>query len=200
MRTRRLSRCPRCGLSHNLCVCSSLPRLSPKTRVVILAHRVELEKTTNTGKLVAHMLGERAELVESHEPWQLTAAESESFVLFPSEDALALEDVAHEVGCLIIPDGTWAQGRRIARRHPVCERLRKVKLSATLHSSYRLRRSFLPGALCTLEAAAHALQVLEGDSLAAPMLEAFAQWVERALLVRAGAHAMRTLRDAPAQG
>src|ERR1700712_824836 len=159
MRTKRLSRCWGCGLSPNLCVCSMLPALEPRVHVVIMAHRVELAKTTNTGRLVSRMLGEHAELVRSEAVWQPPVSAAESFVLFPSDDALPLAEVASEVRCLIVPDGTWAQGRRIARRHPACEPLRKVRLDGALRSSYRLRRSHLQNGLCTLEAVAYALQV-----------------------------------------
>lgn len=191
MRTRRLSRCCGCGLSLNLCLCSQLPSLRARTRIVVLAHRVELEKSTNTGKLVARMLGAHAELVQSHEPWQ-SAAPSKSVVLFPTDDARPLEELGSEVGCVIIPDGTWVQARRIARRHPACANLTKVRLNTTLRSAYALRRSHLADGLCTLEAAAETLRVLEADSCADAMLAAFAKWVERALLVRAGAHDMRS--------
>ena len=194
MRTRRLRRCAGCGLSLNLCVCSGLPALSTQTHIVVLAHRVELDKSTNTGKLVARMLGQHAELVQSQEVWQNAHPPSESVVLFPTDDALPLEDIAADVRCVIVPDGTWAQARRIARRHPVCASLKKVRLNTSLRSAYTLRRSHLENGLCTLEAVAETLRILEADSCAEPMLAAFAHWVERALLVRAGAHDMRTLR------
>jgi DTW domain-containing protein YfiP len=180
-------------LSLRLCVCSALPALRPRTHVVIMAHRVELAKTTNTGRLVARMLGERAELVRSDEAWQSQNSAADSFVLFPTADALPLEEVASEVRCLIVPDGTWAQGRRIARRHPACAPLRKVCLTGAPRSVYTLRRSYVENGLCTLEAVAYALQALEGDGCAAPMLAAFQQWLARALIVRAGAHDMREL-------
>ena len=195
MRTKRLSRCAGCGLSLNLCLCAQLPDLGSKTQIVVLAHRVELDKSTNTGKLVARMLGGHAELVQSHEPWQSPHHDSASVVLFPTDDAIPLEEIAADIRCVIVPDGTWVQARRIARRHPACEKLKKVTLSSTLRSTYTLRRSHLENGLCTLEAVAEALRILEADSCAAPMLAAFAQWLERAQLVRAGAHDMRAFRS-----
>jgi DTW domain-containing protein YfiP len=174
-------------------VCNTLPALVPSVHVVILAHRVELAKTTNTGRLVTRMLGDRSELVRSDEEWQPHVSAAHSFVLFPSDDALPLAEVAGDIQCLIVPDGTWAQGRRIARRHPACAPLRKVCLAGPPVSRYTLRRSNLAHAMCTLEAVAYALQTLEGDRCAAPMLHAFREWVERALIVRAGAHDMREL-------
>jgi DTW domain-containing protein YfiP len=116
-------------------------------------------------------------------------------VLFPTDDAVPLEEVQNEVQTLIIPDGTWVQARRIARRHPACQELRKVQLTAAVRSHYTLRRSHLEHGLCTLEATAEALRVLEGHTTADRMQEAFTHWVERAQLVRAGAHDMRAFRD-----
>jgi len=175
-------------LSHSLCICDTFPRLVTRTRIVLLAHRFELTKSTNTAKLVAHMLGERAELVPSDAPCDAFEAAADSWVLFPSEDAQPLEEVAGQVGCLIVPDGTWSQARRIARRHPRCKELKKVRLESAAGSAYCLRRAARNAGLCTLEAVAHALRVLEGDGHAELMLAAFEQWVQRALLVRAGAH------------
>ena len=195
MRTKRLTRCGNCGLSQNLCICSTLPALTTRTRIVLLSHRIELGKTTNTAKLVASMLGEHAELIQSHTPWE-PSDPNHTFVLFPTDDAVPLENVLSEVRCLIIPDGTWVQARRIARRHPACAKLKKVQLTAAVRTSYTLRRSHLANGLCTLEATAEALRMLEGPATAESMHEAFKQWVERAQLVRAGAHDIRTFRRA----
>jgi DTW domain-containing protein YfiP len=189
MRSRRLNRCQTCGLSESLCVCGAIPTLFPRTRIVILTHRVELTKSTNTGKLVARMLGERVELARSDSPWEPRENPGDAWVLFPSDDALPLEQVAAEVGSLVVPDGTWPQSRRMGQRHPRCKDLKKVRLTSPLRSAYALRNSSPKETrLCTLEAVAHALRILEGDTIADLMLAAFAVWVERALRVRAGAH------------
>jgi DTW domain-containing protein len=179
----------------NLCICASLPTLTPKTRIIILAHRVELEKSTNTGKLAARMLAGNAELIVSEAPWQPSAAYGNTAVLFPTDDAAELAHLTPAPNCLIIPDGTWAQTRRIARRHPACAQLPKVRLSTNLRSAYTLRRSYLQNGLCTLEATAAALTLLEDDPSAQSMLKAFHAWLERALLVRAGAHNIKNHRS-----
>jgi DTW domain-containing protein YfiP len=166
--------------------------LTTRTRIVIISHRIELAKTTNTAKLAASMLGERAQLIQSDAPWQAPDPDG-SFVLFPTEDAVPLQETLPRVRTLIIPDGTWVQARRIARRHPACQNLTKVQLTAALRSNYTLRKSHLQNGLCTLEATAEALRTLEGNETPEAMLQAFKTWVERAQLVRAGAHDMRTL-------
>ena len=59
MRSRRLPRCAGCGLSLGLCVCADLPRLCTRSELLLVVHRKEHFKSTNTGKLAARML-ERA--------------------------------------------------------------------------------------------------------------------------------------------
>lgn len=196
MRNKRLNRCEACGLSENLCVCSALPIVDACVKVVMLSHRAEFAKPTNTARLCARMLGAHAEILRSDGVELLQdAAErgaAETWVLFPSEDAVPLEQVKGRVGTLIVPDGTWAQARRIARRHPACGTLPKVRLTNPPGSGFRLRRYRDLSGLCTLEAVAYALGVLEGPTAQQQLLAAFAIWVERALLVRAGAHTSRT--------
>ncbi|MET0385887.1 MAG: tRNA-uridine aminocarboxypropyltransferase [Polyangiales bacterium] len=190
MRTKRLPRCPTCGLSPNLCVCASLPKLAPRTRIVVVAHRVELGKTTNTGRLVAHMLGDHAELTTADtQPPPLASAGT--WVLFPSDDAVPLDEVHERIDTLVVPDGTWPQARRIIRRHPYCVDRRRVRLVSPPPSRYQLRRYRDPASLCTLESVAYALRAIEGEHGAAVLLAAFEAWQERAIRVRQGAHEQR---------
>lgn len=188
MRSRRVTRCPDCRLSQSLCCCALFPLVSVRTRVVVLAHRVELTRSTNTGRLVARMLGASAELVSSDAPWEGSPLPRNAWVLFPSEDAAPLEAVASQLETLVVPDGSWGQAKRIARRHPICKGLRPVRLSNPGRSTYQLRRAPSESGLCTIEAVAQALRVLEGDAGPDAILAAFSLWLERAWLVRAGAH------------
>jgi len=52
-----LERCPRCLLHLRLCLCSIVAPIELATRVVVLRHRREFHKPTNTGRLVPIALG-----------------------------------------------------------------------------------------------------------------------------------------------
>ncbi len=190
IRSRRLQRCGGCGLNEPLCVCTLMPRLSPKTRILLVAHRTELVKPTNTAKLVVRMLEgtslrARGELGEA-EPEALAEG---SFLLFPSPGAISLSAaIAAGLTHLVVPDGTWTQAKRIARRDPACRALTHVRLETPAPSAYRLRRNLREDGLCTLEAIAEALRALEGDVIADAMLDVFHIWVARAERLRAGDH------------
>ncbi|HEX6242309.1 MAG TPA: tRNA-uridine aminocarboxypropyltransferase [Polyangiales bacterium] len=193
IRSRRLPRCSICGLFHALCLCESLPRCASRVELLVVLHRKERFKSTNTGKLAARLL-ERAACVvrDGTQPLAAQVPSAGSWVLFPSEQALSLEEAAARgIRRLIVPDGTWQQATRMARRDPACSGLPSVRLGAPRASRYGLRRNARPEGLCTLEAIAEALRVLEGDTLAEALLGVFDTWVERSRQVRAGAHGMQ---------
>lgn len=183
----RRVRCGACGLPEDRCVCASLPRLVARTRVVVVMHRVEAVRSTNTGRLVARMLeGATVRVRGGREDEAATVPAGRSLVLYPREDARPLtRDDAGEGLTLVVPDGTWAQARRIARRDPLAQGAEAVSLAEGT-SAYGLRRNPRPGALCTLEAVIEALCVLEGDALVEPMREAFARWRDASLALREG--------------
>jgi DTW domain-containing protein YfiP len=56
IRSRRLARCGGCRLSDELCICAMLELIAVRTRVVLVTHRNETWKTSNTGRLVARAL------------------------------------------------------------------------------------------------------------------------------------------------
>jgi DTW domain-containing protein len=189
MRSRRIARCDGCGLYPELCVCGSLPVLQTRVEVVVLVHRLERFKTTNTGRLAARALVRGQCVTRERLAPVIVAPVPRSYVLFPGPDAVPLsEALAAGIDRLIVPDGTWPQAARLARRDPLCAGLPCVKLTATRPTRYALRRSQRPGALCTFEAIAEALRMLEGDELAEQMHAALIPWIDRSLMIRAGAH------------
>jgi DTW domain-containing protein len=192
MRSRKIARCGGCGLYPELCVCSSLPALQTRVEVVVLVHRLERFKSTNTGRLAARALTRGLSVTrDRHSPLVITPV-PRSYVLFPKPDATSLtEAIASGIDRLIVPDGTWPQAGRLARRDPLCAGLPCVKLTCTRPSRYALRRSERPDALCTFEAIAEALRILDSDELADRMHAALIPWLERSLAVRAGAHERR---------
>ncbi len=184
-------RCPRCRLHTDLCACDVLVPLDVATELIVVAHRKEVRKPTSTGRL-AVMCVERARLCRrglhgtSDDPvtW---APERTPLLLFPSRNAVPLDawKAAQPAGAppvtLIVPDGTWAQAKRVRYRVPGLDHITAVKLPDVEASGPRLRQPDRAGRLATLEAIAHALGILEGPAAQAHLLRAFRTVVERAL-------------------
>jgi len=187
----RTARCPACRLPEALCACADLPRLAVRTRVVLIAHRREAITSSNTGRLAARML-EGAELRVQPRTREATPAaplpEGRRLVLFPRGDARVLgpEDAAGERVVLLVPDGTWSQARRMIHRAPDLARAELVTVPPAGASRYLLRTHAREGALCTLEAIAYALGILEGLAVETALLAALDGFVQRALAARAG--------------
>jgi len=189
MRSRKLPRCPGCWLPPPLCVCAQLPVLVTRTRLVLLVHHVETIKSTNTGRLLARMLAGTSVRVlgapDRAPPAPLP--EGPRLLLFPEESApvLSADMAGSEPPLLLVPDGTWRQARRMCSRDPDAKKALAVRLPEGAPTRYSgLRQSERPGALSTIEAAARALGILEGEEIEARIMAAFEVWLERSLYVR----------------
>ena len=188
------ARCPRCRLFQRVCICSIVPRLEMPTRLVLLMHRDEERKPTNTGRLCTLALPNSEIVVHGVEgaETQLSFAQ-EPILLFPGPDARPIADYAGRAVTLIVPDGTWRQAAKMKKRIPALRDVPTVSIPAGEETQYRLRAERREGGLATAEAIARALGVLEGPLVEAALLELFHIMVERTLWVRGqlGAHQVR---------
>ena len=186
----RLARCGTCGLPHDVCLCDELPRVRSTLRVSVVMHRVEALRSTNTGRIVARVLDDATVRVRgARDDAPVEAAPRRCLVLFPFEGARPLRrddadpDRSRDA-TLVVPDGTWAQARRIARRDAWCASAEPVCVVPRAPSRYGLRRNARDGGLCTVEAVAEALAALGDDVASEALQQAFDAWRARAGAVR----------------
>src|SRR5690606_3171647 len=113
-----VDRCPDCQLARYACLCSYRPRLQSRSEFVLLMHRNEVFKPTNTGRLVADVLPDQTHV----SCWHRLAPEAllldlladparRCCVVYPDQDeptqaaeALALPG---KINTFILLDGTW---------------------------------------------------------------------------------------------
>jgi DTW domain-containing protein YfiP len=176
-------RCAGCGLRGAQCLCGELVPVAVRTRVVLIVHRDEIRKSTNTGRLVAGLL-EGAEIRvrgERDAAPRPPLPAGRRLVLYPVDAARELtpDDARGEPVVLLVPDGTWPQARRAFLRDPDLRGVEAVRLPSGSPSHYGLRRSPRRDALSTLEAVARAMAVLEGDAVAERMMRVFDAFVAR---------------------
>lgn len=195
------TRCDRCVLHEELCICDLIPNLETRTRVVLLIHAQEIWKPSNTGRL-ANLCLPNSEIRlrgtpdgaplsldglvdDTHETWLLTLSER-SEEITPEMVSALTKPVR-----LLVPDGTWTQasrlGSKLARQLPEA---RHVKLKATKPSEYRLRSEHHPDGMATFEAIARCLGFLEGTAVQESMEQIFRVMTDRVLWTRGklGAH------------
>jgi len=186
-------RCGRCRMLGGLCVCALLPspRLETRTRLVLLIHRVEDRKPTNTGRLAVECLANSIVVVRGHEsqptPPFVWDPATQPLLLFPHEGATPLADVRlepHRPVTLIVPDGNWRQASKVRQRVPGLRELPCVCLPAGERSIHRLRAEAHEAGLSTIEAIARAMGLLEGEHVRRALDLVFRAMVERTLWSR----------------
>lgn len=181
-------------MHQSLCVCSLIPRLETRTRVVLVIHRAEDRKPTNTGRLATQCLVNSEVVVRGHrdskaEPLPIPEGTT-PVLLYPAEDAVPLVELAPALNAkpitLIVPDGNWRQAFKVRNRVPGLRDVACVTLPAsdTKPSTYRLRAEAHAHGLATIEAIARALGVLEGPEIEAALELPFRAMVERTLWAR----------------
>lgn len=144
-----------------------------KSRVVILMHTAEEVLTSNTARLAAKALVNSEIRYHGRKTGRMSTEglivpERESLLLFPSPYAeeLNAEFVARLTRpvTLIVPDGSWRQAQKMIRRDPLFATIRHVKLPPGPPSIYKLRIQPDAEGLCTLEAIARSLGIVESPA------------------------------------
>lgn len=190
-RDNRANRCDRCMMHSSLCVCSLFEPIETTTRLVLVIHRAEVRKPTNTGHLATSCLVNREVHVRGLEGRPSEAISwpegSQPLLLFPHESATPLVARPDRPVTLIVPDGNWRQASKVRARVPGLRDVPCVSLPLGAPSTYRLRSEAHPTGLATVEAIARALEILEGErgpAVRAALEQVFHAMVERTLWVR----------------
>jgi DTW domain-containing protein YfiP len=192
-----------------LCLCGELVRRRIGTSVRVVIHEIELQKSTNSGRLLPLLIDDAALVPYGArdtrlDPLKVAPPGSRPVVLFPVEGARTIDafvydddngsgDVSDDVSagdddaplCLIVLDGTWHQARRIRMRF-LQAKIPFARLPPDDDvSHYALRQGHFEGSRSTLEAAARALAIVERDeSLYTHLVDPFRKMVDRTLWLR----------------
>ena len=166
--------CPSCRLRPDLCYCRHVIRRPTSVQVVLVTHASEDRRNSNTGRLLEMALdGCRVMRLGAKEfRADLASLKDDSrfpLLLYPEASAPVLSaEFAREIKKpirLIVPDGTWSQAKRIAHNHPEFFGMTRISLPPQPPSRYRLRRRGKSGGVCTAEAVACALGILENPQI-----------------------------------
>jgi len=156
-------------------------------------HTAEEVLTSNTARLTVKALTHSELRIRGRKNQPMSTAGfvepgRHALLLFPSPYAAELnpEFVARLDGpaTLIVPDGSWTQTKRFVRREPAFAGIPHVTLPPGPPSQYRLRAQADTARLCTLEAVARAIGILENPAAQARLEELLRVMVERTLQSR----------------
>lgn len=162
--------CERCWRPAVVCYCAHIASIETTTRVLLLQHPRERHVPINTAR-IAHLALTNSDLrlgvdfaADSAVATAIADPARPAIVLFPGQGAkdLALEPPTGPV-TLVLLDGTWRQASQLMKRNPALARLPRYGLSPEFESRYRIRKEPQADFICTIEALALALGILERD-------------------------------------
>ena len=164
-------RCARCLYRLEWCLCSEIPRLETRTRIVVVRHHSERFRSSNTGRL-AHLALVGSSLCDvdggGRLPFELATAEPDAWLLFPEGEARTRAPEPAP-GAVIALDASWPAARRMRQKLPGLLGRRMLAL-APVAAATRMRKAPHASHVSTIEAIAGVLRLL-GEPAAADALD-----------------------------
>lgn len=169
-RENRSKRCKVCLVHSDNCYCQQVKELKLKTKVSIILFKKEKFLPSNTANLSARSLPNSELFYRGYRDIHLESSFIDEknyhpLYLFPSDDSVELtpeflKGIKKPIN-LVVPDGTWSQAKKIHNREPLLREIPRVRVTTNDKSIYTLRRQVREKGLCTHEAIAHALGIIE---------------------------------------
>ena len=153
-------------------------------------HRSEWAQISNTARLIKLCIPEtdihlRGQIGVPLNLSSISIDHQNSFILFPSSSAQELNEeflsTLKKPITLLVPDGTWRQARKLSLRIARHFDVPHLKLPDASGTRYRLRRNPKSDGVCTIEAIARALGLIENASIQSQLEKVFDLMVERTL-------------------
>jgi DTW domain-containing protein YfiP len=192
--------CAACLRAQSACICTHVTPLAGRVELLVLQHPLEVCNAKNSARLLHLCLaGSRLAVGETFDAAGLDAllhdGGRQPLLLYPDTPGDASLGIAPppalapalitrpEALRLVVLDATWRKSRKMLNLNPALQSLPRLALREVPPSAYRIRKAHAPHQLSTLEAAAHALAQIEGDSAKyQPLLQAFDGFVQQQAL------------------
>jgi|AntRauTorckE6833_2_1112554.scaffolds.fasta_scaffold01380_2 DTW domain-containing protein YfiP len=182
-----IRRCEGCRMPRDFCICRYRTETHSKAEFWVLMHIEEVNKPTNTARLIGDTLPSTRVF-----PWQrmnpplefvelLKDERYQPFIIFPDDQP----DYQHRVvqsypafregeekktPVFILLDGTWRQARKMFRQSEYLQNLPVLPVRSNRKTRYQLRKPASDQHLCTAEVGIELLE-MAGDREAAEVLE-----------------------------
>ncbi len=188
-RGKSVIRCEACQLATYACICPWRPTFNTQSEFILLMHRDEVLKPTNTGRLIADVLPAHTHVFcwsRTDPDHGLLALLSDPvrrcMIVFPDEasgaTAKARELISkfpldNRINTFILLDGTWKQSGRMFHLSRWLDGIPCVVLPDSDGRGYTVRKSHQDNYLSTAEAAVLCLQLADEKVAADALLDYF---------------------------
>lgn len=160
--TKNQNQCLKCGMTQGTCICGEAQITSIQTRIVLLTHESEINRISNTGRLIKRLFPKNTHIVIwsrteiSRELERLLSDdEFDNYLVFPEDLApnmVATKELDfNKKNAFFVIDGTWKEAKKILRKSPYLHDLPIIELDIQAETQYFIRRKSDEHHLCTAE-------------------------------------------------
>jgi DTW domain-containing protein YfiP len=155
------------------CMCSYIQSLKTKTKFVVLMHPKEFKKVKNNTGHFTHQSLPNSELFigvdfSQHKRINTIIKEYQSFILFPSKEALNLTSqdpkrffTAEKKQAIFVIDSTWACTKKMFQESVNLQTLPHMSFETKRSSEYRIKEQPQENYLSTIESVHEILSLLK---------------------------------------
>lgn len=163
--------CYKCYRPKSSCMCEHFEHIDTQTRFVVLMHPKEFKKVKNNTGHFTHQTLNNSELFvgidfSNHRRINEIIATHESYILFPSEDAVNLTEVPPEKSekplAIFLIDSTWACTRKMFTQSTNLNTLKHMSFTSDKTSLYQIKEQPKENYLSTIESTLVVLELLNG--------------------------------------
>ncbi len=151
-------------------MCGYITSLQTQTKFVILMHPKEFKKVKNNTGFFTHLSLKNSEVFvgidfSNHNTINDIIATHESYILFPSEDALNLTKTKpHQTTkplAIFLIDSTWACAKKIFQSSINLQKLKHMSFTTSRESLYQIKQQPQKNYLSTIESTLVVLELLQ---------------------------------------
>lgn len=199
-RGKSVVRCELCQLGSFACICKWIPQITSRCEFILIMHRFEVFKPTNTGRLIADVLPQQTHVFA----WSRTEPSSDllqllqdknrdCFIIFPtdinasgksSRSVFTELPSSKKIPTFILLDGTWKQSGRMFHLSRWLDTVACLSLPDILLRGYAMRKSHQDNYLSTAEAAALCLEMANEMTSSKILLDYFQLFNEHYIATR----------------
>ena len=162
-------KCYECYRPKSSCMCEHFERIQTQTKFVVLMHPKEFKKVKNNTGHFTHKSLTNSELFvgidfSEHRRINEIIATHESYILFPSENAINLTNKAPKKSdkplAIFLIDSTWACTKKMFTQSSNLNTLKHMSFTTTRTSQYEIKAQPDEAYLSTMESTLVVLELL----------------------------------------
>jgi len=170
-------KCYKCYRPKSSCMCEYINAVDTKTKFIILMHPKEFKKVKNNTGFFTHLSLSNSEIFigidfSEHKRINEIIASHESYILFPSSNALDLSEDSstftlgtNKPMAIFLIDSTWACTKKMFTLSQNLNKLKHMSFTTDVTSQYQIKEQPKSNYLSTIESTLVVLELLNKRSV-----------------------------------